>query len=321
VQYAYKDGSFQGFAARLTREQVARLTADQRVEYVEPQQLTRIAGYQANPPSWGLPRIAHRRAADNQAYVYPDSAGEGTEIWVVDTGINEQHQDFGGRARMLVSFISGEAVTDLNGHGTHVAGTTAGTAYGVAKKATVYGVKVLPGSGYGSNAGVIAGIQYVVQYARPYKAVINMSLSSGRSRAVDDAVQAAVDAGIAVVVAAGNAAANACDYSPAGAPSAFAVAASDIANQEASFSNYGSCVRVYAPGVDIRSLWKGSDTATNTISGTSMASPHVAGVAALYMSMKNYDSVGALYADLINHATYNVITNPSLDTANRLIYN
>ncbi|KAI8048891.1 elastase-like serine protease [Syncephalis plumigaleata] len=322
VHYTYKQESFQGFAGKLTAEQVATLKSDNSVEYIEPQQVMRIAvEHQSNPPSWGLPRISNRNAGNNQDYIYPSSAGAGTEIWVVDTGINANHEDFGGRARMMVSFIEGEAVTDLNGHGTHVAGTTAGNAYGVAKRARVYGVKVLSGGGQGTNAGVIAGIQYVVQNARRNKAVINMSLSGGRSRAVDDAVNAAVNAGIAVVVAAGNEQSDACGSSPAGADYAFTVAASNINNQEASFSNYGRCVNIYAPGVNIKSLWNSSNTATNTISGTSMASPHVAGVAALFMSDWNYNSIPDLYNDIINHSTKNVITNPSRDTVNQLVYN
>ncbi|KAI9596197.1 peptidase S8/S53 domain-containing protein [Syncephalis fuscata] len=206
AQFSAQGNGLMPSRQKLTSEQLKRLQDDERVEYVEPQQIMRIAAIQNNPPSWGLPRVSNRRSGVGQAYNYPNSAGAGTEIWVIDTGVYAEHKDFGGRAKMVKSFIDGEPAIDLNGHGTHVAGTTAGTTYGLAKKAKIFGVKVLSGSGSGSNAGVIAGIQYATRYARRYKSVINMSLSGGKSRAVDDAVNAAVNAGVAVVVAAGNSA-------------------------------------------------------------------------------------------------------------------
>ncbi|RKP08646.1 putative subtilase-family protease [Thamnocephalis sphaerospora] len=312
--------SFQGFASKLTAEQVDSLRKDNRVELVEPQRIMEIAAIQPSPPSWGLTRISQRTPSIPGPYVYPDSAGRDIDVWVIDTGIQTSHTDFEGRAIFGASFVDGEANTDLNGHGTHVAGTVAARSYGVAKQAKVFAVKVLNAQGAGSNAGVIAGIQYVVQNARRGRAVINMSLGGGRSTAMDAAVAAAVAANIPVIVAAGNSARDACDFSPAGAVGAFAVAASDITDTQASFSNYGRCAKLYAPGVAITSLWIGSDGVTRTISGTSMASPHAAGVAALYMSAGTINTVAALYEALVTSATPDLIKQSSPNTPNRLLY-
>ena len=221
---------------------------------------------------------------------------------------------------MLTSFIAGEANTDLNGHGTHIAGTIGSKTYGVAKKATLYGVKVLNGQGSGSWSGVIAGINYVVKNAVPGKTIINMSLGGSKSQALNDAVDAAYAAGVVVIVAAGNDAGDAALVSPAGASGAFAVGATDNTDTLASFSNRGKAVRLFAPGVNITSLWKGANGATNTISGTSMASPRVAGITALFMANKQYTSAAAVYADLINLSTPNVIKRVDVNTPNRLAY-
>ncbi|KAI8058278.1 peptidase S8/S53 domain-containing protein [Syncephalis plumigaleata] len=297
-KHTYDSKVFKGFAAKLTQEEIDGLKQDSRVEYIEEDGVMHIATDQANPPSWGLTRISQRALKLDAPYQYPDNGGEGIDIWVVDTGIQDSHKDFEGRAKMAKSFITGEKEVDLNGHGTHVAGTVGSASYGVAKKAKIYGVKVLNG-----------------------KSVANMSLGGGKSKAINDAVNAAVSDGVAFIVAAGNEAADACTGSPSGASSAFAVAASDKADKQANFSNYGTCVKIYAPGVDITSLWKGEDGAKNTISGTSMASPHVAGVAALYLASGKYTSVNALYGALVSNATPNVISNPTKGTPNKLAYN
>ncbi|KAI9595170.1 putative alkaline serine protease [Syncephalis fuscata] len=319
-KYTYNSKSFQGFATQLSENEVKSLQKDSRVEYIEEDGIMQIAADQASPPSWGLTRVSERVLDLTKPFVYPDTAGEGVDIWIVDTGVQESHADFEGRAKLIKSFVTGEANADLNGHGTHVAGTVGSATYGVAKKAKIYGVKVLNGRGSGTISGVLAGIQYVAQNARPGKSVVNMSLGGGKSKVIDDAVNAAVEAGIAFIVAAGNNAGDACAGSPSGASSAFAVAASDKTDKQAYFSNFGNCVKVYAPGVDITSLWKGNDGAKNTISGTSMASPHVAGVAALYLASGKYSTVNALYGALVSNATPNVISNPTKGTPNKLIY-
>ncbi|KAI9592450.1 peptidase S8/S53 domain-containing protein [Syncephalis fuscata] len=321
AEHTYDLGRFQGFSGKLNEDQLARYKQDPRVEYVQAQNIMTIAGQQASPPSWGLPRVSQRNLDNSAPYVYPDTAGEGAEIWVIDTGVVATHSDFEGRATMAKSFVKNEANTDMHGHGTHVAGTTASKSYGVAKKAKVFGVKVLNGQGSGSDADVIAGVQYVAQNARRGKSVVNMSLGGPKSQALDDAVNAAVDAGVVFIVAAGNDSKDACIGSPSGASKVFAVAASDKNDQQAYFSNIGKCVKTYAPGMDIKSLWKGTDGSTNTISGTSMASPHVAGVAALYLAAGNYSSVNDVYSALIANATPNVIKGASPNTVNRMVYN
>ncbi|RKP06585.1 peptidase S8/S53 domain-containing protein [Thamnocephalis sphaerospora] len=320
VQHTYDHNIFQGFAGKLTAEEVKRLRQDSRVESVEPQVIMHIANEQASPPSWGLTRVSQRSLDLTKPYVYPDTAGEGIDIWVIDTGIQANHTDFGGRATFAKSFVTSEADADLHGHGTHVAGTIASKTYGVAKKARVFGIKVMDARGSGSDANVIAGIQYAVKNGRPGKTVINMSLGGRKSSAVDSAVAAAANAGIAVIVAAGNEKKDACNGSPSGSDKVLTVAASDRTDAQASFSNYGKCVDLYAPGVSITSLWKGGNGATKSISGTSMASPHVAGIAALYLASGLVNSVNELYNALVRNATPSAIKKPSANTINRLAY-
>lgn len=227
-------------------------------------------------------------------YRYPKSAGSGVSVYVIDTGINTEHVEFaGGRARWGVTIPFADRDIDGNGHGTHCAGTIAGRRFGVAKKAQVVAVKVLRTEGFGSNSDVIAGVEWVMRdhrgrvsaaSGRPVLSVANMSLGGGRSLALEAAVERAIRAGVHFAVAAGNDAEDACHYSPAAAPGPLTVGASDPADLITTFSNHGPCVDLFAPGLGITSAWIGSSTATNTISGTSMASPHVAGVIALYLS-------------------------------------
>ncbi|KAK9759706.1 hypothetical protein K7432_017017, partial [Basidiobolus ranarum] len=315
--------NFNAYAGTLSQALVSELKTNSDVEYVEAEQVFTVSGAQNSPPSWGLPRVSQRALNTNAPYNYPDSAGEGVDVYIIDTGINVKHSDFGGRATLPVSFISGEATEDLNGHGTHVSGTVGGTSYGVAKKAKLIGVKVLSGSGSGTTSGVISGVNWVAQQAKTSgrKSVANMSLGGGNSESLKQAVDAAVKAGVTFIVAAGNESQDACNVSPANAGQAFAVGATPITDGAASFSNYGRCVKLSAPGQDITSAWIGGTSASKKISGTSMASPHVAGVAALYLSQGGLSTPAQVYAALVSKATKNVITGLKGTTPNLLVFN
>ncbi|ORX98383.1 hypothetical protein K493DRAFT_406585 [Basidiobolus meristosporus CBS 931.73] len=315
--------SFNAYAGTLSQGLVTELKAHGDVEYVEAEQVFTISGVQTNPPSWGLPRISQRTRDTSAPYNYPDSAGEGVDVYIIDTGINVKHTEFSGRATLPVSFITGEATDDLNGHGTHVSGTVGGNTYGVAKKAKLIGVKVLSGSGSGTTSGVISGVNWVAEQAKKSgrKSVANMSLGGGNSEALKQAVNAAVQAGVTFIVAAGNESQDACNVSPANAAQAFAVGATTISDSLASFSNYGECVKVLAPGQDITSSWIGGTNASKKISGTSMASPHVAGVAALYLSQGGLNSPADVYSALQNQATQDTISGLDDTTPNLLVFN
>jgi len=243
--------------------------------------------------------------------------------FIIDTGINKTHVDFGSRVVSGFDAFSsgGDGSNDCNGHGTHVAGTVGGSIYGVAKGVTLVPVRVLDCGGSGTNSGVIAGLDWVASQHQPGQLdVANMSLGGGASSALDTAVNNAITRGVSVVVAAGNSNANACNYSPARVPAAITVAASDRSDIRASFSNYGSCVDVFAPGVSIISTWFGSTTATNTISGTSMASPHVAGLAALMLQLNGALTPAQLASAIATNATTGIITSAGRNTPNRLVF-
>ena len=236
-------------------------------------------------PSWGLDRVDALTTPLDDKYSWTNS-GTGTIVYVIDTGVYSAHGDFGGRVVSGYTAIAdGRGTEDCHGHGTHVAGTVAGRNYGVAKTATIVAVRVLDCTGSGYSSGVVAGINWVTANHPGGPAVINMSLGGGANSAIDSAVTDAVNAGIVVVVAAGNSSADACSYSPARVPGAITIGATDIRDARASYSNFGSCVDMWAPGTQITSAWISGNTATNTISGTSMASPHVAGLAARVLSM------------------------------------
>jgi subtilisin family serine protease len=238
--------------------------------------------------------------------------------YIIDTGIRTTHNEFGGRATFGANYANGQD-EDCNGHGTHVAGTVGGSRYGVAKGVTLIAVKVLNCAGSGTTTGVINGINYVAG-VQIYPAVANMSLGGGASQSLDDAVNKAVFLGVTFAVAAGNSGANACNYSPARAANAITVGATTSTDARASYSNYGGCVDIFAPGSSITSAWKNSNTATKTISGTSMASPHVAGVAVLYLEANPGATAGAVSTALINGATDKKVTNAGSGSPTKLLY-
>ncbi|WP_436492366.1 S8 family peptidase [Actinokineospora sp. HUAS TT18] len=318
VKHRYS-AALHGYAATMTEAQAKKVAADPAVAYVEADQVMKLEADQLNPPSWGLDRVDQRDLPLNQKYTYATTASNVT-AYIIDTGINLTHNDFGGRATSGRDTVDNDNdATDCQGHGTHVAGTVGGGAYGLAKGVKLKAVRVLNCSGSGTNAGVIAGIDWVTaNHVKP--AVANMSLGGGASTTLDDAVRRSIAAGVTYAVASGNSNANACNYSPARVAEALSVNASDSADARASFSNYGTCTDLFAPGVGITSAWIGGNAATNTISGTSMASPHVAGAAALYLAANPTASPATVNAAIVNAATPNKITNPGTGSANRLLY-
>jgi subtilisin family serine protease len=304
-----------GFAAELTPAQLAAMVKRPDVAAVEPDQVVTIDTTQSNPPSWGIDRIDQRNLPLSRSYTFT-STGAGANAYIIDTGIQTSHPDFGGRANVVFDALGGNG-QDCHGHGTHVAGTVGGATFGVAKGVSLHAVRVLDCNGSGTNAGVIAGMDFVANNHGP-RAVANMSLGGGRSTAVNNAVTRMTNAGVFLAVAAGNENQNACNTSPASAPSAYTTAASDINDRRASFSNFGSCVDGYAPGVSITSAWLNGGT--NTISGTSMATPHVAGVGALYKATFGEASAATVSNFINTNATTNVITGNPSGTPNRLLF-
>ncbi|KAK9765977.1 hypothetical protein K7432_005267 [Basidiobolus ranarum] len=315
--------NFNAYTGIFSEAFVSELKANENIEYVEAEQVFTTSGIQLSPPSWGLPRISQRASNLSAPYHYPDSAGEGVDVYVIDTGIYVNHSEFQGRASLPISFINGEAADDLNGHGTHVAGIIGGTSYGVAKKVKLIGVKVLSGSGSGTTSAVISGINWVAQQAiaSGRKSIANMSLGGGNSEALKQAVNAAVNAGVTFIVAAGNGNQDACNTSPANAALAFAVGASTANDSVSSSSSYGPCIKLFAPGQDIKSAWIGGPSASKVLPGSSMASAHVAGVAAIYFSQGGLDTPAAAYSALVSRATKNVLTGLTGTTPNALVFN
>ncbi|KAF2404545.1 subtilisin-like protein [Trichodelitschia bisporula] len=321
----YDLGGFKGFAASLSDAQVEALKGDSKVAYIEADGIahTQAAITQSDAP-WGLGRISHRSKGVSD-YAYDTSAGEGTCAYIVDTGIYAEHPEFEGRAT-FVKDVAGSATTDDNGHGTHVAGTIGSRSYGVAKKTKLYGIKVLDSSGSGAWSDIVTGIQLAVSHSKtqscPKGVVVNMSLGGGKQQSVNDAVAAAVDAGLFFAVAAGNDGQDFSSTSPASEPKAFAVGASDVNDKLASFSNYGRTLGVIAPGVNVLSTW--NDGGNNTISGTSMATPHVAGLGAYLLGLSGPLTPAQLKSKIQSSATSGAIsiTYPaSLGTPNKLAYN
>lgn len=309
-----------GFAAELTAGQLAFVRNLPAVEYVEEDQEMAVDVTQtvsAGGGLWGLDRIDQRNLPFSGSYTYTTTASN-VYVYVIDTGIYTAHSQFGGRASNVYDALGGNG-QDCNGHGTHVAATIGGSGYGIAKAARLRGVRVLNCSGSGSTSGIIAAIDWV-RVNRTNPAVANMSLGGGFSSSLNTAVNNLSNSGVFVAVAAGNSSANACNSSPASASAVFTTAASTKTDARASYSNYGSCVDAYAPGSSVQSAWIGSTGATNTISGTSMASPHVAGVAALYKATNGNVSSSSIDSWLKSNSTANKITGNVSGTPNRLLF-
>lgn len=328
VGYVYEN-ALKGFSVSLPAALLPTLLALPGVASVEKDAAVGVTATQTPTPSYGLDRIDQRALPLDSSFTTA-TQGAGVKAYIIDTGIALGHTDFGGRAVTGFDAIDGGAAEDCNGHGTHVAGTAGGTQYGVAKAATLVAVRVLNCAGSGMNSGVIAGIDWVTsdhQAGQP--AVANMSLGGGASATLDAAVQRAISDGVSFTVAAGNSGGlvggllgsdNACTGSPSRVPEALTVGATDATDAKASYSSRGTCLDLFAPGSNITSAWLGSPTASNTISGTSMAAPHVAGVAALYLSKVPSATPAQVAQQLVSTATPNVVKNPGTGSPNRLLF-
>jgi subtilisin family serine protease len=352
-QLRYKfENALKAFSVEMSEEQAKSLSDDPAVEYVEENGTVSLSTTQLNP-TWGLDRIDQRFRPYSNSYSY-DNNGTGVSVYIIDTGIRPTHHEFAPAGRAVAaavfepilpppppphwpcaanvppnqcpifnSSIPPDQITDCHGHGTHVAATIGGITYGVAKNAKLFSVKVLDCSGSGTYESVIAGVDWVTAHhlANPGPAVANMSLGGGANDALDTAVRNSIASGVTYVVAAGNAAQPADFFSPARVSQALTIGASDINDVRATaFSNYGPLVDVHAPGVDVLSAWNTSDTATMVLSGTSMASPHVAGTAALYLQSNRSATPATVESAIVNNSTFNVISNVPGGTPNRLVY-
>ncbi|WP_406054879.1 S8 family peptidase [Kribbella sp. NBC_00889] len=310
------DASIKGFSASMSEEQAKKLAGDERVAYVQQNQ--KITVSQDDPP-WGLDRADQRDLPLDKKYEAATTA-DNVNVYVIDTGIYAEHKDFGGRASVGTDTVGdGQNGVDCMGHGSHVAGTIAGTTYGLAKGAKVFGVRVLDCSGSGSTESVVAGIDWVTKNAKK-PAVANMSLGGGADDALDAAVKASVDSGVTYAVAAGNESSDACGGSPAKEPSAITVGATDDQDQKATFSNWGTCVDLFAPGVDITSVGITDPDATAKMSGTSMATPHVAGGVALYLADHPDATPADVATALVGASTPDKVGDPGTGSPNKLLF-
>lgn len=317
IKHVFKH-AVSGFSVELSEAEAEALSQDVRVKYVEEDGVVSANTTQTGA-TWGLDRIDQRDRPLNGTYVYTPT-GAGVHAYIIDTGIRVAHTQFGGRASISFDSIGdGQNGNDCNGHGTHVAGTVGGSTYGVAKGVSLHAVRVLDCQGNGTDATVIAGIDWVTaNHASP--AVANMSLGGGASPTLDSAVQNSINSGVTYAIAAGNDGLNACNYSPARVAAAITVGSTTSTDARSSFSNYGTCLDIFAPGSSITSAWNTSNTATNTISGTSMATPHVAGVAALYLQNNPTASPATVAGAITSTATSGRLTGIGTGSPNLLLY-
>ncbi|MBO8185438.1 S8 family peptidase [Streptomyces spirodelae] len=322
VEHTYH-AALNGYSAKgLSAQEARRLAADDKVaKVVQAREITAHAT-QTRPPSWGQDRVDQASKSLNKKYTYPGSAGSGVTAYVIDSGVRVSHQDFGGRAANGRDIVDNDKTAqDGANHGTHVAGTIAGTKYGIAKKAKIVAVRILGNDNRGSTADAVAGIDWMIRHhkAEGGPAVANMSIGGFKDYALDEAVKRAVAAKITVVASAGNDSGNASAASPARVTQAITVAASDQRDRQGSFSNYGKVVDLYAPGVDIISASNKSNTASRSMWGTSMAAPHVSGAAALYLSKHKTATPAQVAKALTDGATKGAIANPGTGTPNKLL--
>jgi subtilisin family serine protease len=317
VHYRY-EAALLGFAASMPASSLDALRKNPNVAIIEPDQVITLSATQS-PVTWGLDRIDQPNLPLSNSFTY-NNTGAGVTAYIIDTGILYGHNEFGSRASFGYDAFGGNGA-DCNGHGTHVAGTVGGSVYGVAKNVTLKAVRVLNCSGSGTNSGVIAGVNWVASHhAAGAPAVANMSLGGSASSSLDTAVNNAISDGVTFAVAAGNSNRNACNYSPARVAAALTVGATTSSDARASYSNYGSCLDLFAPGSSITSAWYTSTTATNTISGTSMATPHVAGVAAQYLQGNPGASPATVSSAIITNATTGKVTSAGRNSPNRLLF-
>ncbi|HVG57275.1 MAG TPA: S8 family serine peptidase [Hyalangium sp.] len=308
--------ALRGFASKMTEDQAKAMSNDGEVAYVQQNQEIVAFDTQSNA-TWGLDRIDQRDLPLDKTYSY-NVQGKGVHAYIIDTGIRVSHSEFEGRADVGFDAINdGQKGNDCNGHGTHVAGTVGGRTWGVAKNVLLHAVRVLSCSGSGSTAGVVAGIDWVTAN-KQLPAVANMSLGGGADRALDDAVRKSVAGGVVYTLAAGNDNRDACSTSPARTAEGITVGATTTTDARASFSNYGGCVDIFTPGHNITSAWHTSDADNKTISGTSMAAPHAAGIAALYLGTNPNASPNDVAKALLDNSTPSKVTSPGTCSPNKL---
>jgi len=319
VHYTYSH-AIKGFAATLPSAALEGISLNPNVEFIEADGIMTVDDTQTGA-TWGIDRIDQRNLPLSGSFTYTKT-GAGVTAYIIDTGIRTDHSQFGGRASVGTDAVGdGQNGNDCHGHGTHVSGTVGGSTYGVAKAVLLKAVRVLNCSGSGTTSGVIAGIDWVTSnHVGTNPAVANMSLGGGASTSLDNAVANSIADGVTYAIAAGNSNRNACQFSPARAATAITVGATTSTDSRASYSNYGSCLDLFAPGSSITSAWNTSSTATNTISGTSMATPHVAGVAALYLQGNPAANPATVRNALVANATSGKVTSAGKNSPNLLLF-